>query len=145
MHIQELLDTKKKSIITIQPNDTIRDALYILNKEHIGVLIVLTDQSQLTGIVSERDILNHIEKTSLDEKVSKIMTPADQVIFAYETDSVEYAMNIFTQNKIRHLPVYKGKQLTGIISIGDAVKGVLSEKLAENKLLHEYIAGPYPV
>ena len=37
-------------------------------------------------------------------------------------DSITHVMKLMTQRRVRHLPVNKGDQLVGIISIGDVLK-----------------------
>ncbi len=145
MCIRDLLNKKDKKVYTVQSQKTIKDAIRLMNEKRIGALIVVNDSNELTGIITERDILTNIEALSLSDQVSTIMTSSKKLIIVYEDDSLEYAMNIFTNNKIRHLPVFHNKSFTGIISIGDAVKGILSEQQSENKLLHDYITGTYPV
>ena len=145
MCIRDLLNKKDKKVITVQLQKTIKEAIRLMNEKRIGALIVVNDSDEVAGIITERDILTNIEKISLSDQLSTIMTPAKKLIIVHEDDSVEYAMNIFTNNKIRHLPVFEDKSFTGIISIGDAVKGILSQQQSENKLLHDYITGTYPV
>ena len=56
-------------------------------------------------------------------------------------DDVEHAMGLVTQYRVRHLPVMDGRQVVGMISIGDLVKANLDEAQDENRYLKEYIAG----
>jgi len=145
MCIRDLLKKKDKKVFTVQVQQTIKEAIRLMNEKRIGALIVVNDSNEVKGIVTERDILIHIESFSLSDQIGTIMTPAEKLIIVHEDDSVDYVMNIFTNNKIRHLPVFQDESFTGIISIGDAVKGILSEQRSENKLLHDYITGTYPV
>ncbi len=45
-----------------------------------------------------------------------------------------------TDNKIRHLPIFQGEQLVGLISIGDVIKFILEEKNEEIKSLIDYVS-----
>ncbi|MBN1647002.1 MAG: CBS domain-containing protein [Spirochaetales bacterium] len=145
MNVRDLLAKKGNQVVTIKSSSSILEAVQLMNKKHIGALIVQAGKTEVAGIVTERDVLKHIENFTLKDSISSIMTPAERMLVVSEDDSVEYALNVFTNNKIRHLPVYKGNSLSGIISIGDAVKGNLSEMQTENKLLQDYITGTYPV
>ena len=77
-------------------------------------------------------------------KAIEIMTKRDELISAAEEDDIEKIMNIMTTKKIRHLPVFKENQLTGIISIGDVIKFILLAKDDEIKTLTQYAFGQYP-
>jgi CBS domain-containing protein len=48
-------------------------------------------------------------------------------------------MGLMTDKRIRHLPVLDHKKVVGIISIGDVVKEMLSEKEFVIKQLESYI------
>jgi len=145
MNVRDLLAKKGEKVHTIALSSSILSAVQLMNKMHIGALIVLNEKKEVAGIISERDVLKNIASMSLDDPVKTIMTPADKLLIVNEDDTVDYAMSIFTNNRIRHLPVFRDKTLTGLISIGDTVKGVLIEKQTENKLLQDYITGTYPI
>jgi len=98
---------------------------------------------KIEGIVSERDILHHLEGYAMDRPVKEIMTPMQKLIIGHLDDSIEYAMTMFTKSKIRHLPIIEGDKLVGMVSIGDAVKSQLSNVEFEKKALMDYITGSY--
>jgi len=143
MQIRDVLDQKGSNVFTVKPTATVLDVLRELNERHIGALIVTNDAGAIEGIVSERDILKHIECCGMEQKVSEIMTPKDKLIIGHLDDSIDYAMNMFTKSKIRHLPIVEGNKLIGMISIGDAVKSQLSNAEYEKKALMDYITGSY--
>jgi predicted transcriptional regulator len=72
------------------------------------------------------------------------MTPREKIVAASEGDDVQSLMNTMTQKKIRHLPIFKGMELSGVISIGDIIKNMLELKDYEIKTLIDYISGKYP-
>ena len=145
MLVRDLLKKKDKNVFVIRPDSTIAEAVRMLNEKHIGALIVQDPESRVLGIITERDILSRFDSLKTESEVSVIMTPAADLIIVHETDTVDYAMAIFTINKIRHLPVFENEKLIGLISIGDAVKAVLSEQQAENRYLQDYISGAFSV
>ena len=73
-------------------------------------------------------------------KASEIMTPKANLITASEEDDIESIMTKMTDNKIRHLPIFQGEQLVGLISIGDVIKFILEEKNEEIKSLIDYVS-----
>ena len=47
---------------------------------------------------------------------------------------------MMTDRRFRHLPVFDGDELVGVISLGDLVKSRISEVQAESDALRQYIA-----
>jgi CBS domain-containing protein len=72
------------------------------------------------------------------------MTPAEDLITISESDPINKAMEIMTENRIKHLPVFKENKLVGLVSIGDLVKSMLEKSRQETKRLQDYISGDYP-
>ncbi len=142
MKVKDILSNKGPQVFTIGENMPISTAIEYLANNKIGVLLVLSDEGKICGIISERDIIREFAKNkeeTLDKKVADVMT--QQVIFVEPDDEIEYVEKVLTQNKIRHLPVLQDKRLVGLISIGDVVKAALNETKTENKYLMEYIGG----
>ncbi len=142
MKVKDILANKGPQVFTIGDNMPISIAIEYLANNNIGVLLVISEDGKICGIISERDIIREFAKSkaaTLDKLVNEVMTR--QVIFVEPDDEIEYVEKVFTQNKIRHLPVLQQKRLVGLISIGDVVKAALNETKTENKYLMEYIGG----
>ncbi len=140
--IANLLATKKSgTIISVSPGDTVYDALKLMAEKSIGALLVM-DQGELKGILSERDYARKVilhNKSSRETQVSEIMT--SPVISIPPDTTPDAALAVMTAKHIRHLPVMKGNELLGVISIGDVVKFLLEEKDVEISNLSAYISG----
>ena len=142
MKISEILKNKGPEVFTIGEDKTLDEALKILVLNKIGVLIVLNYEGKISGIISERDIIRASYDNPVDYRnlnVSEFMTK--NVVIVEPEDSIDYAENIMTQNRFRHIPVINNKRLVGIISLGDIVKAQLTETRFENKYLKDYISG----
>ena len=63
------------------------------------------------------------------------------VYFVSPEQNIEDCMALFTNKRVRHLPVLQNEQLIGIISIGDVVKAVIAEQESTIKHLENYITG----
>lgn len=140
MRIRDILYQKGERVITIAPAHTIHQAMQKLVRHQIGALVVRDDG--IEGIVTERDILEFATRQPADldrATVAEIMSR--EVVVALVDDSVDYAMDVLTNNRIRHLPVVDGSRLIGLVSIGDVVNALRSKVDAENRYLHEYMAG----
>lgn len=139
--VKDILSEKSGDVITVQKNDTVSEAVSILNDKRIGAVIV-KDGETVVGILSERDLLKKLLpecKCASEVKVSEIMT--DHLVITTVDTSVDECMSVMTEKRIRHLPVFDGKNLVGIISIGDLMKHIVKEKNAQVNYLHDYIAG----
>ena len=140
-NVREILLEKGNAVWTISPDRSVFDALQLMADKNIGALIV-TDQEKVIGIFSERDYARKIilkGKASKETSVSEIMTPV--VVYVTLKETVEDCMNLMTDKRIRHLPVIEEEKLVGLISIGDVVKAIISDREFTIKQLENYITG----
>lgn len=137
-------------IHTIKPDDTIKNAVDVLNKNRIGSLIVMDNNKEIHGIVSERDILIKLANTDVKDNVhnimiKEIMTKREKLIVGNPDDTLEYLMNVMLENKIRHMPIVdENEKLKCLISIRDIIKFLLKESKQKVKYLRDYVQGKYP-
>lgn len=141
MLIRDLLSNKGNTVVTVPIRTTTLRAIEILNEKQIGSLIVTDSTGEVAGILSERDILANFQDSAKGIPVDSIMTPRKKLIIAGINDNIDYVMTVMTEKRIRHLPVFDGKKLVGIVSIGDVVKAVKTNLEIEARMLNEYIAG----
>ncbi|BBB47043.1 CBS domain-containing protein [Pelolinea submarina] len=139
--VSDLLKQKGRQVWTIAASANIRKALKLMAEKDVGALIVMK-KGRLCGIFSERDFVRVMaaeNQFSLDTPVSKIMT-AD-VLTVAPNESVENCLQLMTDHHFRHLPVMENDELVGIISIGDAVKSIISSQKSFIRQLEDYISG----
>ena len=130
-----------RKVITINENDSVYDAIKVLSEQKIGALPVLNNQKKLSGMLSERDI---IQKVSFNKtidlthtQIKSIMTT--KIITCNQDTESNVLMTIMTNNKIRHIPIIKQGSLIGIVSIGDVVKRLLEKFNLENAELKSWL------
>lgn len=140
--LQHLLNEKKhKEVISIAPNRPVFDALVIMAEYQIGALVVIEGE-QLVGIFSERDYAREVilkGRSSKSTLVSDVMT--SKVLAGQQTDTVEFAMSLMSDKRIRHLPVLEEDNVIGVLSIGDLVKETISYQKELIRQLETYIHG----
>jgi CBS domain-containing protein len=137
--VQQLLESKRYNLISVAPSSTVLDALKVMAEKEIGAVVVIED-GHLVGIFSERDYARKVVlqgKASKDTPVREIMT--EKVVCVSPDQTIEDCMGLMTDKRIRHLPVLDHKKVIGVISIGDVVKEMLSEKEFVIKQLESYI------
>jgi CBS domain-containing protein len=145
MSVAEIIHTKGAKVISIKPEQTILEAIRLLVSQGVGSLLVVDENQQIRGMITERDILRENARR-FDQlsgtKVSQVMT--EDVLIGLMDDSLDYVMNLMTEKRIRHLPIMDQGKLVGIISIGDLVKAKMRQAEVEIRHLTDYITGQYP-
>jgi len=139
--VERLLEAKGYDIWSITPDASVYEAVKLMADKAVGALLVL-ESGKLVGIISERDCTRRLilkERSPKDTLVREIMT--SDVITVRPGQTVEECMALVTAKRIRHLPVFAGDQLIGIVSIGDLVKDVISEQEFMIQQLENYIKG----
>jgi len=126
--VKQLLDNKGHDIWHVGPDDSVYDAIKLMEDKEIGALAVM-HQHNMIGIISERDYARKVilkNRASKDTKVKEIMTR--QVYYIYPEQDIEECLAIMTRRRVRHLPVMQEGRIVGMISIGDVVKEIISEQ-----------------
>ncbi|KAK6923291.1 CBS domain [Dillenia turbinata] len=145
--IMDILRAKGKSADGSWLWCTIEDTVYDAMTQHnVGALVVVKpgEQNSIAGIITERDYLRKIivqGRSSKSTKVGDIMTEENKLITVSPDTKVLRAMQLMTDNRIRHIPVIEGKDMIGMVSIGDVVRAVVSEHREELNRLNAYIQG----
>ena len=138
--VRQLLEAKAPEIFAIAPDAPVIEAIRLMAEKRIGAVLVM-EGARLVGILSERDYARKIVlqgRSSSDTPVSTIMTT--DVITVRPDDTADRCMQIVTNERIRHLPVLRGGEVVGVVSIGDLVKAVIEDQRVELDQLQRYIA-----
>jgi CBS domain-containing protein len=141
MLVSQILKQKGDVVFTAAPSDTVVAAAALLHARRVGAMVVLDQDQQVVGIVSERDIVRVVAEKGaegLKGAVTDCMT--HDVIFAEPQETVDSLLSRMTDRRVRHLPVCKEGRLVGIVSIGDLVKSKIAETVAEAEGLKAYIS-----
>ncbi|HPC38134.1 MAG TPA: CBS domain-containing protein [Exilispira sp.] len=148
MKISEILDRKGRDVFTIEEDRSIFEFTSMLVEKNIGSLLVKNKENEITGIITERDLVKAFDKYKDNIRsinIKQIMTPLSKIITINENEDVQNAMLIMTSKRIRHLPtINDNKTISGMLSIGDLVNSLLTVKDTQIMMLQDYINGKYP-
>ena len=142
--VSVILGRKSAQVITIDPEASLANAAAALAAYDIGAVVVSSNERDVAGILSERDIVRRIAAeghSALERRVADVMTR--DVTTCDRTTSTDALVTTMTQERIRHLPVVENGSLVGIISIGDIVKWRMEELAEEAHQLEAYVTGSY--
>ena len=126
--VKKILTRKGRDVWHISPDDSVYNAIKLMEDKEIGALAVLYAGTMI-GIISERDYARKVilkNRSSKDTKVKEIMTR--QVYYTYPEQDIEECLAVMTNRRVRHLPVIQNGKISGMISIGDVVKEIISEQ-----------------
>ena len=141
MKLSEVLRNKGSEVYLLKAENNIAEAATTLTEKKIGALLVENSEGEIVGILSERDIVGGMGPHGADlhdVPISELMTI--NLIKCTPQTTVLQAMEMMTDRRIRHLPVFDGDKLIGVISVGDLVKCRIAEVQAETDALRQYIA-----
>ena len=139
--VHDMIRRKGSDIFSIAPEATVLDALRLMAKHNIGALLVMTG-ARVHGILSERDCIRKVDlkgRSAQSAKVSEIMT--GKVISIDAAQPLEECMTLMLDKNIRHLPVYDGDKLLGLLSVRDVLKEVVDVQQTMLSELERYITG----
>lgn len=138
MLVEDVLKHKDLFLIAISADAPVQNALDWMRREQVGAVIVLDGHGAYEGIIGEREIVAAIAQhgaKALMLKVKSVMTT--NVPAASPKDKLSDLMKVMTERRARHIPIINDGVVISVISIGDAVKHQLQEKIEENAVLRD--------
>jgi CBS domain-containing protein len=126
--VQQILDAKGHDVYFVRPDDTVLSALEMMESKNVGAVLVKVDDS-LVGIFTERHYARKVflkGRSSPKTLIREVMET--DVVYVEPGQTAEACMALMTDKRIRHLPVLRDGRLVGIISIGDLVKSIISDR-----------------
>jgi len=114
------------AVVTVGPMQSLREAAQVMARHRVGSAVV-QDAEQLIGILTERDVLKAVAAGAAPDGVlvQEVMT-ADVVTVGPDWDLLEAAGEM-ARRRIRHLVVYDGRQLLGVLSVRDVLPAILPD------------------
>lgn len=125
-----------KPVRTVKPDEKLTAAVAAMDNNSIGSVVVLDGETAI-GIITEGDVVEQISKGAqvLLEPVKQVMSRP--LITGTPDMTVQDAVNLMLEKRIRQLPIVEGSKLVGIVTDRDLMRSVLRasyEKLSKPKL-----------
>ena len=117
-----------RSVVTLPSCASVYEAVKLMNKNKIGCLVVVYN-GEIVGILTERDLLERVLEKCRDPKeiaVSQIMT--EHVIVGKPNMELSEATRIMFENGVKKLPIVKGNNLVGIVTLTDIARATSTDK-----------------
>src|SRR5262249_33754478 len=140
MFVSDILSQKGGLVYSVTPATSVAEVAQQLSSRRIGSVLVLSDQSAVVGIISERDLVRAVAThgaKALELEARQVMTR--DVVTCDPDNSIHQAMQALTHGRLRRQPVVHHGELLGLVSIGDVVKARLEETQYEAEALKAYI------
>jgi CBS domain-containing protein len=118
----EVRDGMSEVVLTVGPSHTLREAAEMMVAKGTGAALVSDDERPVPCIVTERDLLESVGRGQ-DPDVELVSEHMSEGVVAASPDwSLEHAAAEMSTRGIRHLVVFDGGELVGILSIRDIVR-----------------------
>jgi signal-transduction protein with cAMP-binding, CBS, and nucleotidyltransferase domain len=138
MKIKDVLVSKGSRVVSIRPNHLVNRLPNLFDDRNVASAVVVDASNRTLGIVTDRLFMKALARRGiamLQLTAADIMeSPAAS---CSPQHSVQEAMRLMTDMRVRHLVVMDDGQMVGVVSIGDLVKCRLQESQMENKVLRE--------
>lgn len=108
-----------QTLITVNTSDTARAIAKLMHEKRIAAVLV-TENEQLVGIITERDMTARVIAAGADPDTSTakdIMTSNPDTL--HPDDTPAQAIKMMIDRNYRHLPVTNGEDLVGMVSVRD--------------------------
>jgi len=124
----DILSDKKRDMVSVRPEQTIREALERMQVNRIGAVLVKR-ADKIVGIWTERDLARDILKPGFNIDTAKVEDHMTTRLFTAPVDTPilklqEMFLGLFT----RHILITQGRKTVGLLSIGDVMRAGLLEK-----------------
>lgn len=142
--LSTMLGESRRPINSVHPDTTVTECVRRMHSENIGALLIMEDD-KLTGIFTERDALTKVLAAGIDPNSTKVSAVMTEDPFCIDpSTTIEEAMSIVTQRRIRHLPILHDGKLLGIVSSGDLTHWLVQDREGEIRELVDVAAHTRP-
>jgi len=141
MFIKSILKTKGPDLISVSPQDSVRDVARLFKRERIGFALVNSAEGDTLGSISERDIVQALAASGDLQQVSSADIMTRNIVTCDIDDTIDSVRELMTHQRTRHVLVMNAKAMAGIVSIGDIIKHSLDVCKVDTSMMRDYIGG----
>jgi signal-transduction protein with cAMP-binding, CBS, and nucleotidyltransferase domain len=124
----DILNDKKRDMVTVRPEQTIREALECMQVNRIGAVLVKR-ADKIVGIWTERDLARDILKRGFDIDTAKVGDHMTTRLYTAPDDTPLLKLQeMFLGLFIRHILITQRRKTIGLLSIGDVMRASLLDK-----------------
>lgn len=114
-----------KDVSVISEDESVRDAAQRLAKDDIGALPICDSNKQITGMLTDRDIVVQVVARGKDVNTTRAKEMEQgEIVTLRPDDSIEHACDLMAQHQVRRLPVVENGRVLGMVSQADVAKSV---------------------
>jgi CBS domain-containing protein len=132
---------QERELFWVEMGQSVSEVAATMAGLRVGAILVLED-GNLRGIFSERDLMTRVVVPDVDPhktRVADVMTT--DLTTATEMVTIDEAMELMRACNCRHLPVMRGSQVLGLVSMRDLMNIELERKTDEIQHMRAYIQG----
>lgn len=139
----DILNDKKRDMVTVRPEQTIREALERMQAHRIGAVLVKRGE-KIVGIWSERDLARDILKRGFDIDTAIVENYMSTRLYTAPEDTpILKLQEMFLGLFIRHILITHRRKTVGLLSIGDVMRASLLEKETQIRDLNAMASWEY--
>lgn len=130
-----LKDIMTKEVTAVSGDTTVLDAAQIMKDKNIGSVPICSENMNVEGIITDRDIVLRVVCNKKDPSTTKCGEVMSDRLVVGKTDmEVESALDLMGDLQVRRLPVVENGKLVGFVALGDMAVHKKFDKAAEDAL-----------
>lgn len=139
LKVSEVLRVKGNALFTINPDQTVQNAIEHMSQSDVGSLVVM-EHGEVAGLVTFREILQYLKNEPERDDLYTVRNIMDDhpITVTPNTDIAE-VQRLMLEHYARYIPVMDGPTLLGVISFFDMARALVEHQKFENSMLKAYI------
>ena len=116
---------------SIGQSASVVEAAQLMREGDIGSLPI-TDDEELVGMITDRDITTRVVAEAADPKMTSVGDVVSRDLISVEPDEdLEAALRLMARHQVRRLPVVEDGRLVGIVAQADIARSEDEKKTGE--------------
>ncbi len=139
MKVTDILRVKGNTLYTVQPDQTLAEAVKTMAELDIGSLVVM-EHGDVVGMLTFREVIAAVVEGGGSVGTRHVRSVMDDApLTCTPATGVDEVRRMMLQRHARYMPVLESRTLMGVISFYDVAKTVVDAQDFENRMLKAYI------